>query len=129
MNEEYITLELTPEDEEETVITQDEESGDIHIDADETDEQEPVIELEAEENESVDIEIAEEADSEIELSMEEEGVGEYPVYKGAYEVTPSLETQTLETAYKVMTGNVEVESIPMEKVSNTAGGMTLIIGG
>ena len=106
MNEEYITLELTPEDEEETVITQDEESGDIHIDADETDEQEPVIELETEENESVDIEVAEEADSEIELSMEEEGVGEYPVYKGAYEVTPSFEKQTLETAYKVMTENV-----------------------
>lgn len=111
MNEEYITLELTPEDEEETVITQDEESGDIHIDADETDEQEPVIELEAEENESVDIEVAEE-DSEIELSMEEEGVGEYPVYAGKYEITPSLETQTLETAYRVLTSNVIIKPIP-----------------
>lgn len=127
MNEEYITLELTPEDEEETVITQDEESGDIHIDADETDEQEPVIELETEENESVDIEVAEEADSEIELSMEEEGVGEYPVYKGAYEVTPSFEKQTLETAYKVMTENVVIAPIPSNYGKISYDGSTLTI--
>ena len=127
MNEEYITLELTPEDEEETVITQDEESGDIHIDADETDEQEPVIELETEENESVDIEVAEEADSEIELSMEEEGVGEYPVYKGAYEVTPSFEKQTLETAYKVMTENVVIAPIPSNYGKISYDGSTLYI--
>ena len=127
MNEEYITLELTPEDEEETVITQDEESGDIHIDADETDEQEPVIELETEENESVDIEVAEEADSEIELSMEEEGVGEYPVYKGAYEVTPSFEKQTLETAYRVLTSNVVIAPIPSNYGKISYDGSTLTI--
>lgn len=127
MNEEYITLELTPEDEEETVITQDEESGDIHIDADETDEQEPVIELEAEENESVDIEIAEEADSEIELSMEDEGVGEYPVYAGEYEITPSLETQTLETAYRVLTSNVVIAPIPNNYGKISYDGSTLYI--
>lgn len=127
MNEEYITLELTPEDEEETVITQDEESGDIHIDADETDEQEPVIELEAEENESVDIEIAEEADSEIELSMEDEGVGEYPVYAGEYEITPSLETQTLETAYRVLTSNVVIAPIPSNYGKISYDGSTLTI--
>lgn len=85
------------------------------------------IELDRE-TESIDF-YTEENEEEIELSMEEEGVGEYPVYKGAYEVAPSFEKQTLETAYRVMTGNVEVESIPMETVSNTAGGMTLIIGG
>lgn len=127
MNEEYITLELTPEDEEETVITQDEESGDIHIDADETDEQESVIELEAEENESVDIEIAEEADSEIELSMEDEGVGEYPVYAGEYEITPSLETQTLETAYRVLTSNVVIAPIPSNYGKISYDGSTLTI--
>lgn len=126
MNEEYITLELTPEDEEETVITQDEESGDIHIGADETDEQEPVIELEAEENESVDIEVAEE-DSEIELSMEEEGVGEYPVYAGKYEITPSLETQTLETAYRVLTSNVVIAPIPSNYGKISYDGSTLTI--
>lgn len=76
MNEEYITLELTPEDEE-------------YIDL-----------------------LLDESEIEIELSMEEEGVSEYPVYKGAYEVTPSLETQTLETAYRVLTSNVVIKPIP-----------------
>ena len=70
-----------------------------------------------------------EGENRIILTPEKEGTVGYPQYSGAYEVTPSFEKQTLETAYKVMMGNVEVEPIPMEKVSNTAGGMTLIIGG
>lgn len=91
MNEEYITLELTPEDEE-------------YIDL-----------------------LLDESEIEIELSMEDEGVGEYPVYKGAYEITPSLETQTLETAYMVLTNNVVVAPIPSNYGKISYDGSTLYI--
>lgn len=50
-------------------------------------------------------------------------------YNGEYIVRPNFEEQKLETANRVMLRDVEIEPIPMEKVSNTAGGMTLIIGG
>lgn len=50
-------------------------------------------------------------------------------YNGEYIVRPNFKEQKLETANRVMLRDVEIEPIPMEKVSNTAGGMTLIIGG
>lgn len=50
-------------------------------------------------------------------------------YNGEYIVRPSFEEQKLETENRVMLRDVEIEPIPMEHVSNTAGGMTLIIGG
>jgi hypothetical protein len=55
--------------------------------------------------------------------------GDVEEYKGAYEVTPKLEAQTLETAFKVMRSDVEVKEIPITRVSNTSGGNTVIIGG
>lgn len=55
--------------------------------------------------------------------------GNVEEYKGAYEVTPKLEAQTLPTASKVMRHNVEVKEIPITKVTNTSGGNTVIIGG
>lgn len=91
MNEEYITLELTPEDEE-------------YIDL-----------------------LLDESEIEIELSMEEESVGEYPAYEGAYEVTPSFETQTLETAYRVLTSNVVIAPIPSNYGKISYDGSTLYI--
>lgn len=50
-------------------------------------------------------------------------------YNGEYIVRPSFEEQKLETANRVMLRDVEIEPIQTETVSNTAGGMTLIIGG
>ena len=91
MNEEYITLELTPEDEE-------------YIDL-----------------------LLDESEIEIELSMEDEGVGKYPVYTGKYEITPSLETQTLETAYRVLTSNVVIAPIPNNYGKISYDGSTLYI--
>lgn len=55
--------------------------------------------------------------------------GDVEEYKGAYEVTPKLEAQTLPTASKVMRNDVEVKEIPITRVSNTSGGNTVIIGG
>lgn len=55
--------------------------------------------------------------------------GDVEEYKGAYEVTPKLEAQTLPTAEKVMRHNVEVKEIPITKVTNASGGNTVIIGG
>lgn len=55
--------------------------------------------------------------------------GDTEEYKGAYEVTPKLEAQTLPTAFKVMRNDVEIKEIPITKVSNTSGGNTVIIGG
>lgn len=73
------------------------------------------------------IELLEEAEEDIELSMEDEGVGEYPVYTGKYEITPSLETQTLETAYRVLTSNVVIAPIPNNYGKISYDGSTLYI--
>ena len=73
------------------------------------------------------IELLEEAEEDIELSMEDEGVGEYPVYTGKYEITPSLETQTLETAYMVLTSNVVIAPIPNNYGKISYDGSTLTI--
>ena len=49
-------------------------------------------------------------------------------YTGAYEVTPDLETQTLETSDKYMIEDVVINSVPVAKVTNGAQGTTIIIG-
>lgn len=55
--------------------------------------------------------------------------GDVAEYKGSYEVTPSLDEQTLPTSRKVMREDVIIKEIPITKVSNTSGGNTIIIGG
>ena len=50
-------------------------------------------------------------------------------YEGEYNVTPSFKTAELATKGKVLTDNVTVEAISVNKISNTAGGSTVIIGG
>jgi hypothetical protein len=50
------------------------------------------------------------------------------VFDGPYEVTPTVETQTLETAQKVMDSDLTIKAIPCYRVSNTAGGSTVYIG-
>lgn len=55
-------------------------------------------------------------------------MGEYEVYEGETEVTPSFATQVLETANKVMKSDVTVHPIEVSETPNAAGGKTLIIG-
>lgn len=55
-------------------------------------------------------------------------MGEYEVYEGETEVTPSFATQILETANKVMKSDVTVHPIEVSETPNAAGGKTLIIG-
>lgn len=49
-------------------------------------------------------------------------------YEGEYTVTPALSAQSLPTAGKTMREDVQIREIPIESVSNTAGGQTVIIG-
>lgn len=55
------------------------------------------------------------------------GDGATPPYTGPYDVTPKTEAQTLKTAHKRMTDDVEVRAIPFFETSNTAGGETVYI--
>lgn len=48
-------------------------------------------------------------------------------YTGAYEITPSEETQTLETENKRMTGNVTINPIPSNYGRIAWNGTTLIV--
>ena len=48
-------------------------------------------------------------------------------YDGDYQITPSVEAQTLPTAKKTMLNNLVVKAIPTFDVSNTAGGTTFYI--
>lgn len=50
-------------------------------------------------------------------------------YTGDYQITPQLESQTLETAQKYMVKDMEVNEIPIYSVSNNSGGTTVVIGG
>ena len=52
-----------------------------------------------------------------------------PAYTGAYSVDPSFETQTLATANKRMTADVDVNAIEVASVSNPQGGNTVYIAG
>lgn len=59
----------------------------------------------------------------------EELVTNYAIYRGRYEVTPLPGTaQVLRTKDKALEDNIIVEKIPYAEVSNTAGGITCIIG-
>ena len=54
-------------------------------------------------------------------------VTDLPVYDGAYEVTPTQETQVLDTALKAMSGNVIVKPIPSNYGLITWNGNTLTV--
>lgn len=69
----------------------------------------------------------EKREQEISLMPEKETAGSYPNYAGKYEITPSLETQTLETAYRVLTSNVVIAPIPNNYGKISYDGSTLYI--
>ena len=52
-----------------------------------------------------------------------------PAYEGDHEVTPTFETQILDTSGLMLEEDIRIESIPLARVSNTSGGTTVIIGG
>lgn len=54
-------------------------------------------------------------------------ITDLPVYDGAYEVTPTQETQVLDTALKAMSGNVIVKPIPSNYGLITWNGNTLTV--
>lgn len=76
------------------------------------------------------IEIFVEPIQEVSIDIESElvTVGDYEHYDGDYSVTPKFEQQKLQTKNKVMNFDVEVKEIPVERVANTSGGTTVIIG-
>lgn len=48
-------------------------------------------------------------------------------YEGEYEVTPTVNGQTLETKQKLMTDDVTIHAIPFFEVGNNSGGNTVYI--
>ena len=50
------------------------------------------------------------------------------LYQGNYEVTPSVESQTLATKERVLTDDITILEIPFFSVGNTSGGNTVYIG-
>ena len=49
-------------------------------------------------------------------------------YPGPYDVTPTVDGQTLPTAKRRMTDDLSINPIPYAAVSNPAGGRTVTIG-
>lgn len=84
------------------------------------------LETEAEEDAALEL-VTEESEQSISLEVEQEGVGDYPNYTGAYTVTPTDEAQTLPSAFRVLTENITVEPIPSNYGKITWDGGTLII--
>lgn len=52
-----------------------------------------------------------------------------PTYTGAYEVDPKFTEKVLPTKNHLMQDDVTVNAIEVQRVSNTAGGRTVYIGG
>ena len=65
---------------------------------------------------------------EVSIGTELVPVGDYKHYEGPYRLTPRFEKQTLKTQNLVMDYDVQVSTIPVERVANTSGGTTVIIG-
>ena len=78
------------------------------------------------ESEGLDLSLGETEELELYLSGDPGTV--VPAYTGDYEVTPSLEEQTLLTNGKRMEDDVTVHQIPVTYTSNEHGGKTVVIG-
>lgn len=48
-------------------------------------------------------------------------------YEGEYEITPTVDAQTMPTKDRLMEDDVTIKSIPFFEVSNTSGGSTVYI--
>ncbi len=54
--------------------------------------------------------------------------GDVDPYEGEYVITPKVESQTMPTAQKYMTQDVQIKGIPIFETSNNSGGKTVYIG-
>ena len=50
------------------------------------------------------------------------------IYAGPYDITPTIDLQTLATAQKFLKYDMTVKAIPYYDVGNSAGGSTVYIG-
>lgn len=71
-------------------------------------------------------------DEEINIGLSTESEIDYDfglnaAYTGSYEPVPTVGEQTLNTANKVMLGNLKIAPIPYADVRNTSGGHTITI--
>lgn len=87
-----------------------------------------MIQIEIIPQSAIEVEIINTQIVDVEIESDMVPVGDYEEYEGDYLVVPKFENQTLETKDKVMGFNVEIKPIPVEKVANTSGGNTVIIG-
>lgn len=90
------------------------------------------IELEVLLDDDIAVELDVLGDEEVQLEVWSEVVREhadYPDYDGEYVITPSFDSQTLQTTGKIMRDDVAVEPITVSRTSNLAGGNTIYIGG
>lgn len=68
------------------------------------------------------------ADISIDLDMDMDIVtGGAAIYTGAYEVTPNMSEQILETKNKIMADDVTVHQVPVYRTTNVSGGVTVYI--
>lgn len=54
---------------------------------------------------------------------------ELPTYEGTHSIVPSFADQLLDTSGLLVEEDIKIEAIPLVRVSNNSGGMTVIIGG
>lgn len=73
----------------------------------------------------------EELESDFSASLNENIViqvtNEYEMYEGNYNVTPTIDSQTLPTKKKVMADDLNIKGIPVFETENLSGGTTVYI--
>lgn len=67
---------------------------------------------------------------EMDMSQTVSVMGElgYPMYKGPYDATPTVDGLTLATKRRSMSRDISIDPIPIGSVSNDSGGRTVTIG-
>ena len=67
--------------------------------------------------------------AELQGSLNIGSIFKYDKFEGPYEVTPLTEQQTLNTEQKFVENTITVKAVPYAKVTNSANGTTITIGG
>lgn len=68
-------------------------------------------------------------DDGISIGIESPTYIDTPIYDGETTIIPEFDSIVLETAHKLVTGDITVEPIQVERTSNLSGGVTVYIGG
>lgn len=77
---------------------------------------------------TVKLELSFQKDLDLEITGDSVQVESAKVYKGPYDVVPTLGGFDMETAGFLMSDDVTVEPIPIAQATNPAGGYTFVIG-